>query len=265
MPWLLLLSPAFLPGPARSRHIVACLPDRTAASAADPWEAMFGRLVEYEGEWGSADAVLGTELGRWCTTQRRLRATGALAAGKAQRLEELGLSWESPTDILPTESDWADMCRRLATYRAETGDAQVPKKLKTDPELGGWVAAVRRQGPEVLSVEERAAAEAAGFEWVSTRKCGSSFMKEYRSLVDFHEEHGHCAVERLRETDDDLVRWSEAQRGARRKGMLVEERVDYLNAIGFEWQGADATAGGSGGSGGGGVVSWYDAGKRLGN
>ena len=177
MPWLLLLSPAFLPGPARSRHIVACLPDRTAASAADPWEAMFGRLVEYEGEWGSADAVLGTELGRWCTTQRRLRATGALAAGKAQRLEELGLSWESPTDILPTESDWADMCRRLATYRAETGDAQVPKKLKTDPELGGWVAAVRRQGPEVLSVEERAAAEAAGFEWVSTRKCGSSFMK----------------------------------------------------------------------------------------
>ena len=177
MPWLLLLSPAFLPGPARSRHIVACLPDRTAASAADPWEAMFGRLVEYEGEWGSADAVLGTELGRWCTTQRRLRATGALAAGKAQRLEELGLSWESPTDILPTESDWADMCRRLAAYRAETGDAQVPKKLKTDPELGGWVAAVRRQGPEVLSVEERAAAEAAGFEWVSTRKCGSSFMK----------------------------------------------------------------------------------------
>ena len=58
---------------------------------------------------------------------------------------------------------------------------------------------------------------------------------------------------------------SEAQRGARRKGMLVEERVDYLNAIGFEWQGADATAGGSGGSDGGGVVSWYDAGKRLGN
>tara|TARA_B100000795_G_scaffold85414_1_gene62045 strand:- start:692 stop:844 length:153 start_codon:yes stop_codon:yes gene_type:complete len=50
--------------------------------------------------------------------------------------------------------------------------------------------------------------------------------------------------------------------------MLVEERVDYLNAIGFEWQGADATAGGSGGSGGsdgGGVESWYDAGKRLGN
>ena len=31
--------------------------------------------------------------------------------------------------------------------------------------------------------------------------------QEYRSLVVFHEEHGHCAVERLREADDDLVRW----------------------------------------------------------
>ena len=120
---------------------------------------MFGRLVEYQSEWGSADAVLGTELGRWCSTQRRLRADGLLSASKVQRLEELGMSWKSPTDILPTESDWAEMCHRLAAYRAEQGDAQVPKKLKTDPELGGWVAAVRRRGPEVLTAEELAAVE----------------------------------------------------------------------------------------------------------
>ena len=56
---------------------------------------------------------------------------------------------------------------------------------------------------------------------------------------------------------------SEAQRGARRKGMLADERVDYLDAIGFEWEGLGATAGGGGG-GGGSVASWYDAGKRLG-
>ena len=159
MAWLLLLSPALLPGAARSRHIVACLPDRTAASAADNWEAMFERLVEYQSEWGSADAVLGTELGRWCTTQRRLRSNGLLSDSKVQRLEELGMSWKAPTDIVPTESDWAEMCRRLAAYRAEQGDAQVPKKLKTDPELGGWVAAVRRQGPEALTAEELAAVE----------------------------------------------------------------------------------------------------------
>ena len=130
MAWLLLLSPALLPGAARSRHIVACLPDRTAASAADTWEAMFERLVEYQSEWGSADAVLGTDLGRWCTTQRRLRSNGLLSDSKVQRLEELGMSWKAPTDIVPTESDWAEMCRRLAAYRAEQGDAQVPKKLK---------------------------------------------------------------------------------------------------------------------------------------
>ena len=43
--------------------------------------------------------------------------------------------------------------------------------------------------------------------------------------------------------------------------MLADERVDYLDAIGFEWEGPGATAGGSGG---GSVASWYDTGKRLG-
>ena len=42
---------------------------------------------------------------------------------------------------------------------------------------------------------------------MSTRKCGSSFMKRYRELKDFHAEHGHCAVEALREPADELVRW----------------------------------------------------------
>ena len=88
-------------------------------------------------------------------------------------------------------------------------------------------------------------------------------MKSLRELQDFHEVHGHCAVERLRAPSDDLVRWCEAQqrraltqtptpapaldlklirceaqRGARRKGMLSDERTDYLTAIGFEWEGA---------------------------
>jgi len=233
------MSSAFLSGAARSsRHVVACLPDRPTIVAADgSWEAMFERLVEYKGKWGSADAVLGTELGRWCTTQRRLRANGVLENGKVQRLEELGLSWDSPAHIQPAESDWAEMCGRLAAYRAEYGDGQVPKKFKKDPELGGWVAAVRRRGPEVLDPEKSAAVEAAGFEWVSTRKCGSAYMKSLRELQDFQKMHGHCAVERLREPSDDLVRWCEAQRSARRKGKLSDERTEYLAAIGFEWEG----------------------------
>ena len=141
------------------------------------------------------------------------------------------MSWKAPTDIVPTESDWAEMCRRLAAYRAEQGDAQVPKKLKTDPELGGWVAAVRRRGPEVLTAEERAAAEAAGFEWVSTRKCGSAFMDTFRTLRDFREEHGHCDVARVRGEDDELARWCATQR--KQKSELSPKRAGYLAGIGF--------------------------------
>ena len=66
----------------------------------------------------------------------------------------------------------------------EHGNGQVPKKYKLNPRLGGWVAAVRRRGPDALPLERRSALENAGFEWISTRKCGSAFMKNFRALRD---------------------------------------------------------------------------------
>lgn len=235
---LLIAWPAFLPGVAqhRARRLLApAARSMPTCVSDDTWEKMYRRLEEYKAEWGTADAVLGTDLGRWCATQRRQRAGGTLDAGREERLEALGLSWVSPSESSPDECDWEEMCRRLAEYRAAHGDAQVPKKLKTDPALGGWVAAVRRRGPNGLGAEQRAAVEAAGFEWVSTRKCGSSFMKSFRKLRDFHDAHGHCDVERVNGPSDELVRWSEAQRLARQKGLLSDERVDYLTGLGFAW------------------------------
>jgi hypothetical protein len=128
------------------------------------------------------------------------------------------------------------MCRRLAAYRAEHGDAQVPKKFKPDPALGGWVAAVRRIGAGQVGPVEAALLESVGFEWVSVRQCGSAFMKSFRALRSFWEEHGHTDVEGVRGREDDLARWCAAQRLANSKGLLTAERVAYLDAIGFEWE-----------------------------
>ena len=135
------------------------------------WDTSFAALQDYKEQWGNADAPLNSALGRFCAAQRRLRATGRLPPERERFLEELGLSWTSPSDVddpIATH-DFEDMCARLEAYIAETGDAQVPKKYQRDPQLGGWVAACRRTRLQ-LDAEKVAALDRIGLEWVSTRK-----------------------------------------------------------------------------------------------
>ena len=58
-------------------------------------------------------------------------------------------------------------------------------------------------------------------------------MKSFRKLRDFREAHGHLDAARL--GDEELARWSGAQRASRAKGKLSDERVAYLDGIGFDW------------------------------
>jgi len=159
----------------------------------------------------------------------------------AQRaLDNLGFLWDSPTDIddptaeFPGGDSWDTMCDRFAGYRQEYGDGQVPKKFNLDPVLGGWVAAVRRRR-EALGASRVVQLEALGFEWVSTRQCGSAFMETFRELRCFYDEHGHTEVARVLGETSDLARWCDAQRSANARGLLPDKRQAYLEGIGFAW------------------------------
>ena len=198
-------------------------------SAAKDWSESFVALEKYKLEFGNADAVLGNSLGRWCQTQRRLKNEGKLEPEKIQKLESLDFSWEAPSLVEDVESSWDEMLQKLKAYVAEFGDGQVPKKFKKDPLLGGWVALVRRRGQVALSEDQRLELEVAGFEWVSSRTCGSDFMNNFREL-------------RSMQTTTDCVepkhlqQWCDAQRKAAQKGKLSPERIDYLKGIGFRFE-----------------------------
>lgn len=190
---------------------------------------MYSELVDYVEEWGTADATLGNELGRWCQVQRRLRSYDKLGSEQISALDSLGFSWASPSDPEDVFEAWDARLYELSAYVEENGNGQVPKKFKSNPVLGGWVAAVRRRGPIAFSDEQNRQLESAGFEWMSTRICGSNFMKSFRKLRDFHEENGHCESE-------ELMAWSDAQRKAAAKGMLSDQRLDYLRSINFRFE-----------------------------
>ena len=124
------------------------------------------------------------------------------------------------------------MCARFADYRAREGDGQVPKKYKSDPVLGGWVAAVRRNQIS-LGAELTAQLDALGFEWESTRQCGSAWQQKLRELREFFDAHGHTEVGRELGDDHELAKWCVSQRAQLRAGTFSKKRATYLADLGW--------------------------------
>ena len=167
-----------------------------------------------------------------CAEQRRLHASGALPTARRAALDGLGLSWRAPSDVDDPAEAWEAMCARLRAYQREHQNTDVPKKFKPAPRLGGWVAAVRRCRA-ALSEAHVAELEEIGFEWTSSRKCGSAFQDSLRRLRAFWAEHGHTDVHRVLGAEDELSLWCESQRAAWRDGRLSPKRSAPLEELGL--------------------------------
>ena len=127
-------------------------------------------LRAYAREFGNADAA--NDLGRWCAASGGASARRP-AAPRARRRSTTSAFVDVAGDVDdPVRSDWGEMCRKFAAYRAAEGDGQVPKKYKLDPaprRLGGGAPRARARRARTAELD------ALGFEWVSTRQCGSAF------------------------------------------------------------------------------------------
>lgn len=130
-------------------------------------------------------------------------------------------------------------------YKANNSNFQIPKKYKEDPELGAWVAVIRRFGPDGVDQERRQSLDEIGFEWKSTRKCQSSFMNNFRLIRDTLKEQDEeiissSSLEQFQSVldgkDPNLWKWIKAQRAAYELDNLIEARVKYLNQLPFNWK-----------------------------
>merc|ERR1712129_251719 len=126
------------------------------------------------------------------------------------------------------EADFDDILVRLVQYKSRHGDMQIPKKYKEDPELGAWCAGVRRIGSNNINAERKQKLDEIEFEWKSTRKCGSSFMKHLRELEIFLE---HQTFSELESKNEILWKWLQAQKLVIEKGNLKQSRIEYLKLL----------------------------------
>lgn len=197
---------------------------------------VYGDIMQHLYEFGHPNIPLGSTSGRKCKTLRRLYLENKLTSGEVALLEEIGFKFTSLEDVYD-DADFDDIVLRLKAYNEEnpSDNYQIPKKYKPDPELGSWVAMARRYGPEGVEPERRIVLDEIGFAWTSSRKCGSSFMKNYREIKEKLVESKSSDI-----LNDDLQaqKWIRAQKEAHKLGNLSEARVKYMDQLkifGVDW------------------------------
>lgn len=196
---------------------------------------VYPALIDNIREYGHCDIPLGNNDGKNCKTLRRLHFSKKLAKEDSDLLKSLGFRFASFDDII-AEADFDDCFGRLIEHeRQHKTGYQIPKKCKEDPELGAWVTGLRRLGPDGVAAEHREQLDSVGFAWISSRKCGSSFMKNFRPVRDalLGDDGGLETVL----ANAEMLKWLRSIAKTYQKGNLVQERVEYMDQlIGLDWR-----------------------------
>ena len=189
------------------------------------WEERFNELVAYKSRHEDVDVPSNwpSGLGKWISQQRVGNKNGLLSNERKARLEKIGVAW----DLFDTK--WEAGFSELLQYKAEHGDANVPKSWPS--RLASWVAVQRefhKKGK--LLPERKKRLDDIGFEWNVHDSKWDAFYKE---LLEYKVQHGDTKVPINWSTD--LGQWVRSQRVAKKSGKLSLERRDRLAEIGFVW------------------------------
>ncbi|CAB9518814.1 expressed unknown protein [Seminavis robusta] len=194
---------------------------------------LYPALMEHKAQYGNPNIPLGTSEGRQCNVIRRMQVQEKLTASEVELLKELGFIFHALEDVYE-HVDFEEMFPRLEVYKQQhDGSVDIPKKYAPDPELGAWVTGIRRLGKDRVDPDHVNRLDQVGFVWVSTRKCGSKFMEQYRKIQQRLQDENDPAVVW---EDEDVVKFVRAQKEAFKRNTLSETRVEYMTRLlGEEW------------------------------
>ena len=182
------------------------------------WLKQYKKLTAFYHERGRWPKRGEGSLSTWCNTQRQARKNGRLTKERIRRLDAIGFVWE-----YDLEKEWQRQYNALKAFREKNG--RWPKTTEAG-NLGTWCVTqrkFRREGS--LSAERTALLDAIGFVW-SSREV---WMDNLLELEAFYQREGRWPTSR----DGALGRWCFVQKRLFRKGELMVDRQERLQAIGF--------------------------------
>ncbi|KAL7561752.1 hypothetical protein ACA910_013292 [Epithemia clementina (nom. ined.)] len=153
------------------------------------------------------------------------------------------------SDGLDSKHDlnWKQMFEELKKYKMDFGHCDVPAKSKfTDPKyarLACWVSTQRtqhkllREGKwTTLKPERVRQLQALGFKWHGQPHTVTlTFDDRLTQLLEYKRRHGDCNVPQKCDDYSGLGNYVLQQRKHYRLGKLSKDRIERLEAIGFQW------------------------------
>ncbi len=128
---------------------------------------------------------------------------------------------------------WFERYGQLVAYRERNGTCDMPHRLSADKRLATWVInqrVLRKDG--ALSAEKIALLDRIGFNWSPK---AHTWRSHYLALLAYREKHGDCRVPQQWRENKRLATWVGTHRTRRKRGLLSEDKIQMLDAIGFDW------------------------------
>lgn len=212
------------------------------------WEYMFGEAKRYYEKNGNLEVPKnykteqGYSLGSWLTTQRKVRRGeqfGILGRERIEKLDSIGMRWESYKDL-----SWNRYYTAAEKYYAEHGDLKVPVSYTVNGlNLGSWISNLRTYrkngGQSSFINEERTKAlNEIGMIWDVS---DTLWERNYKAAKSYYKIHGNLDVPLTYVTKDGtkLGIWLNNIRGIHNGKIigrkLTREQVESLNQIGMLW------------------------------
>lgn len=130
-------------------------------------------------------------------------------------------------------ASWESMYEKLLEFKKKNGHCNVPDRWPEDPQLGRWVGKQRtKRNRGLLSNKRIERLNKIGFIW---DVLAANWEEMFEYLLEFKKQNGHCNIPSRWPENHRLSRWVFTQREFWKNGKLGEDRINRLEAVGFEW------------------------------
>ena len=205
------------------------------------WDKMRDKVRRFKRRYGHCfpSQKWGPEpsLHQWLQRQRQLKQEGLLGDKRWQKLEVLGLNWQTGETIPPR---WERCFQRLLAFRRRFGHSHVPAEWKENLNMGRWVVKTRRlRKAGHLSPDKIRRLDQIGFVWNPLAKRETEhdaiWSEWLMRLKEFRQKHGHWNVPTDQPKFHRLRVWMDNQRISYKRGWLTKDRIRRLEKIRFPW------------------------------
>lgn len=212
--------------------------DFQAQKGQETWMKWYRELESYTREHGNSHVPrthANTKLASWVWIQRARRDKSygnqpPLTAEQVELLDKLGFRWNVH------DEKWTERLEELTHFKEQHGHCNVELVVDEKDGLLGWVNIQRKRLANAeLDIERKELLDNIGFSWTS-QVIDHKWQEMYERLENYHAQHGDADVPHRWKNDAKLSAWVGRQRQRKKKGLIPDEQIQQMDALGFTWQ-----------------------------